>query len=126
MNDTFQSTVASEDVYGRSWYSSEMLHGNSKVASLSEAPGAKWATKKFSNNIHASVKSEAFVAMLEENTDRRPFAGAPFNPANTFATTQPGATATVIGPYTAAEEPPVAKPPPARRPLTLARLLASR
>ena len=124
MNTSFTRTATSS-VYGRTWYSSEILPKDYSVASLSSAPGAKWAEKKFSTGIHASVKNEQFCKMLEENIDRRPFAGAPFDTKNTVATTGAVTPSTLIQ---FAEPEPAPEQPVQRvvRPLTMARLRASR
>ena len=123
MNTSFAHTAASS-VYGREWYSSESLPKSYKVPALSEAPGAKWAVKKFSTGIHASAANEAFIQMQEENIDRRPFAGAPFNAANTFSTTAAGTPSTLIS--FAEPQAEATSQMRAARPLSLARLRASR
>ena len=53
------------------------------------AQGPKWSAKKYSNGIRASATNERYRAMRDAELDRRPFAGAPYDPRNTFSTTGP-------------------------------------
>lgn len=74
--------------YERWPYSSESVRAlEVPTKEAGSPPGPKWARKKFSNGIHASATNERYLAMRQAEVDRRPFAGAPYDPRATFATT---------------------------------------
>ena len=74
--------------YERWPYSSESVRSlDVPTKEAGSPPGPKWAAKKFSNGIHTSATNERYLAMRQAEVDRRPFAGAPYDPRATFATT---------------------------------------
>jgi len=104
--------------WGRTFYSSEINSAKYAVPTCGmDLPGPKWSTRKFNSGIRASAWNERFLAMRQAEEDLRPFAGAPFDPTNTFVTTGPwrqGTAPSLAVPTT--REPsllPGASPPPA-------------
>ena len=77
--------------YGRRHYSSEQFSNSYRTptCSPSDPPGLKWAQTRFSSGIRPSASNERYKAMRADMEDVRPFAGAPFDPRNTFATMGP-------------------------------------
>ena len=121
--------------YGRSFYSSELFNNSYRTTTNAEQPpGIKWSSHRFSSGIHASAANERFIKQRAENVDRRPFAGAPYNPTNTFVTTgridsQPPPTISDLSTYPVehvVEELTVQPPQRAAQTISLASYLASR
>ena len=101
------------------------------LTSPAQPPGIKWAAKVFSSGIRASAANERFLAMRNANVDRRPFAGAPYAPSNTFVSTCKFESSSKTYPKLTtfptallAVEPKAAHPAP--RSLSLSRKLATR
>lgn len=121
----------STDRWGRLPYSAEQTRTYTVgTVGPREAPGVKWAARRFDSGVHASTANEKFLAMRADNVDLRPFQGVPFDPRNTFATptppNAPNATNTsLLTSYTSTK--PVADPTPSvPQALSLAKMLAQR
>jgi len=127
---------ATVHVVNQEFYSSELFNNTYPVETApTEPPGIKWAATKFNSGIRASAANERFIKMRDENVDRRPYAGQPYCPTNTFVTTGtlpvqgPNATLTSDTLLSYHSEAPVVQPEApqvAARTMTLSQLLASR